>query len=101
MKEIVKKIFGENGTLNKVTAIVNKSVTDKDARNDIVFAVYSIMMQSQVAKYVRALISIITLIGCMFFGDKLTIDAETQKYLLITIFGFYFADYVKSMFGKK
>lgn len=57
-------------------------------------------MKTEIAKYVRGLLSLIILVGCMFFSDKLTISENMQATLLSTVLGFYFVDYVKDFFKK-
>ncbi len=87
-------------SVDKITQVVEKSVTDKDQRNALIANISLILMQSKVAPYVRGVLAIVTITGCMFFGDKITIEPDTQKILLSSIFGFYFIDFVKSMFKK-
>ena len=96
----LNNITKKDGIIAKITNVVDKSVTDKDAKNEIIYQISMILMQSKIAPYVRALISIIAVVGCMFFADKLTIDTETQKYLLMSVYGFYLLDFMRSNLGK-
>lgn len=57
-------------------------------------------MKTEVAKYFRGAISLITVVACLFFPDKLAISGSMQTTLLISIFTFYLGDYVKGIFDK-
>ena len=96
----LNNITSKDGVISKITNVVDKAVTDKDAKNELIFNISTILMQSKIAPYVRALLSIIVVVGCLFFADSLTIDADVQKYLLYAVFGFYFMDFMRSSFGK-
>lgn len=95
------KLPGILKTVDKITDVVEKAVPDKDKRNELIYNISLVLMQSEVAKYVRAVLAILTAVSCLFLGDKMTIDADTQKYILMAVFGFYFLDYLKGMFGNK
>ena len=94
MSIFTKLLSGSGGVIGKVTGIVGKAVMDKDKRNEMVYEISLLMMQSKVAPYVRAVLAIIVVISMMFFGDKITLDAETQKYALYSVLGYYFMDRV-------
>ena len=87
--------------IDKVTGVVSEVVTDKDQRNALLAQLGTLMMGSNVAPYIRGAIGLTTVVSCLFFSDKMTIDAETQKYLLYSVFSFYFLDFVQSMIKKK
>lgn len=97
----IKEVLGKDGLMTKVTGLADKAIVDKDKRNEFIHNLSLVMMQSNVAKYVRALLGITVTVSCLFFADRMTIDKGTQKYLLYLVFGFYFLDYVKGMLGKK
>lgn len=92
MSIITKLLTGDGGVIGKVTGIVGKAVTDKDKVNEMVYEIALLIMQSKIAPYVRAALSLITLVGCMFFGDQIKMDQESQKWIIRAIFGFYFLD---------
>jgi hypothetical protein len=97
----IKGLLSNGGVIDKVTGIVSKSVVDKDQRNQLVFEIALLMMQSQIAKYVRAALSLISVVAIMFFGDGLTLTPDKQEYVLYTIYGYYFLDRVfSSKLGK-
>jgi len=98
---LLKQVLGKDGIMTKVTGLADKAIVDKDKRNEFIHSLSIIMMQSNVAKYVRAVLGVMVAVSCLFFADKLTIDKETQKYLLYLVFGFYFLDYLKGMIPKK
>ena len=97
---IFSKLTG-SGVIGKVTDIVDKAVTDKDKRNEMVYEIALLMMQSRIAPYVRAVLSIIIVVSVMFFGDKLTMSADGQQYALYAVLGYYFLDRIFSGFGSK
>ncbi len=84
-------------TFEQIAGIADKAIVDKDKRAEFLFQVRMIMLNSQIAKYIRAVLAIIVTVSVMFFADRLTIDTETQKYLLYAVFMFYFFDYAKDI----
>lgn len=94
-------LSGNGGIIGKVTGIVDKSVVDKDKRNEMIYEISLLMMQSKIAPYVRAVLGIIIIVSIMFFGDKITLDSEGQKYALYSILGYYFLDRVFDSFKSK
>lgn len=99
MKKIFENLTAKDGVINKITGVVGQAVTDKDKLNAIVAQITAILMQSKVAPYIRGALALVTVIGCLFFADKMTIEADTQQYLLYAIYGFYFLDFMRSSFG--
>jgi len=97
----VKGLLTGTKFIDKVTDIVEESVTDKDKRNSLVAKIMLIMMQSKVAPYIRGVIAILTIVSFFYFGDKITLDPETQKYLLGGIYSFYFFDRLVDFFGRR
>ncbi len=91
----------KDGIASKVTAIVDKSITDKDKKAELVYNILTLIMQSEVAKWVRAMLAILIVVACLFFGNEVTLEADKQFILLSSVTGFYFLDYFKSFFGKK
>lgn len=90
------------GVIDKVTGIVGKAVVDKDKRNEMIYEIALLLMQSRIAPYVRALLALIIVVSVMFFGDSITLDLEGQKYALYSVIGFYFFDFLLNGFkGKK
>ena len=98
---VFNKLVSSGGVIDKVTNIVDKAVTDKDRRNEMVYEISLLMMKSKIAPYVRAVLSIIIVVAVMFFGDKLTMDADAQQYSLYAVLGYYFLDRVFENFGGK
>ena len=99
---IFSKLLGGNGgVIGKVTNIIGKAVTDKDAKNQMVYEISLLMMQSKIAPYVRAMLGLVVVVSCMFFGDEMTISPEAQQYALYSVLGYYFLDRVFSSLGKK
>ena len=98
---IISGLLKKGGVIEKVTDIVDKTVTDKDKRNELVYNISLLMMQSRIAPYVRAALGIIVVVSIMFFGDKVTINPETQRYALYSVLGYYFLDRVFDSFGRK
>ena len=94
-------LSGSGGVIGKVTGIVGKSVVDKDKRNEMIYEISLLMMQSKVAPYVRAVLAIVIVVSIMFFGDKVTLDPEGQKYALYSVLGYYFLDRVFDSFKSK
>ena len=90
----------KNKVLEKITGLADKAITDKDKRNEFIFHISQIIASSEVGRWVRAILSVLTVFSCFFFADKMTIDAETQKYLLYMVFGFYFLDYLKKTISR-
>lgn len=97
----LNNITKKDGIVSQMTGLADKAIVDKDKRNEFIYNMSLIMMQSEIAKYVRAVLGIVVVISCLFFADKLTIDKETQKYILYLVLGFYFLDYIKGMLPKK
>ena len=94
-------LFKKGGTVDKITALADKAIVDKDKRNEFVFQIASMMMQSKIAPFIRAIIAIISVIAIMFFSDKITLPPEEQKYVLYAVYGFYFLDRIfSSKLGK-
>jgi hypothetical protein len=48
------KLPGILKTVDKITDVVEKAVPDKDKRNELIYNISLVLMQSEVAKYVRA-----------------------------------------------
>ena len=92
---------GGSEIIDKVTGIVDKAVTDKDKRNEIIYEISLLMMQSKIAPYVRAALSLVIVVSVMFFGDKVTLSEDAQQYSLYAVLGYYFLDRVFSSFGRK
>ena len=88
-------------TIKDVTNIIDEVVVDKDKRNELYAKISMVLMQSGVAKYVRAIIGLLTVISIFFFSDKLVISQETQTHLLYTVYAFYFLDYFLSNRSNK
>lgn len=101
MSIFTKLLSGSGGVIGKVTGIVDKAVVDKDKRNEMIYEISLLMMQSKVAPYVRAVLAIVIIISIMFFGDKVTLDPEGQKYALYSVLGYYFLDRVFDSFKAK
>jgi hypothetical protein len=101
MSIFTKLLSGDGGVIGKVTGIVSKSIVDKDKRNEMIYDISLLMMQSKVAPYVRALIALIVVIGCMFFGDTITLTPDAQQWCLYSVLGYYFLDRVLGGFSKK
>ena len=101
MSIFTKLLSGNGGVIGKITDIAGKAITDKDERNTFLIQIAGVLMQSEIAKYVRGAIAIITVISCLFFADKMTITPDTQSKLLYSVYGFYFLDFVQSMIKKK
>ena len=99
---IIKNLLsGSGGVIGKVTGILDKAVVDKDKRNEMVYEISLLMMQSKIAPFVRAIIGILVVVSIMFFGDKITLSEETQRYALSAVLGYYFLDRVFESFKKK
>lgn len=95
-----KKLLGKDGgIIDQVTGIVDKAVTDKDARNQMIYEISLLMMSSKIAPYIRGIIGITIVVSVMFFGDSVTLSEEGQKYALYSVLGYYFLDRVFSSFG--
>lgn len=97
-------IFGKlisGGVIGKVTNIVDKTIVDKDKRNEMIYEISLLMMSSKIAPYVRAILGLVIIVSIMFFGDKITLDAEGQKYALYSVLGYYFLDRVFDSFKSK
>lgn len=86
--------------IDNVTNIVDKAVTDKDKKNELVFAIMNMFMQSQVAKWVRAILAIEITTGVLFFGHKLTIPPDKQHWALGAVLGYYFMDRLLAHYKK-
>jgi len=94
-------LSGSGGVIGKVTGILDKAVVDKDKRNEMVYEISLLMMQSKIAPYVRAVLGVLVIVSIMFFGDKITLSEEIQKYALSAVLGYYFLDRVFESFKKK
>lgn len=101
MSIFTKLLSGSGGVIGKVTGIVGKTIVDKDKRNEMVYDIALLMMQSRIAPYVRAILAIVVVVSIMFFGDKVTLDAEGQKYAFYSVLGYYFMDRVFDSFKSK
>jgi hypothetical protein len=99
---IFKRLLdGSGGVIGKVTSIVDKAVIDKDKRNQMIYEISLLMMQSRIAPYVRAILGITIVVSILFFGDKITLDPEGQKYALYSVLGYYFLDRVFDSFKSR
>jgi len=97
---IFSKLLGKDGgIIGQVTGIVDKAITDKDARDKMIYQISLLMMQSRIAPYVRAIIGIIIVVSVMFFGDSVTLSNDGQQYALYAVLGYYFLDRVFSSLG--
>ena len=94
-------LLRKGGLIDKVTDIVDQTVVDKDKRNELIYNISLILMQSRIAPYVRAVIGIVIVVSVLFFGDKVTLDPEAQKYALYSVLGYYFLDAVFSNLSRK
>ena len=92
-------LFRKGGAIDKITDIVDKTVTDKDARNELIYNIALVLMQSRIAPYVRAFLAAVIVVSVMFFGDKITLDPEAQQYALYAVLAFYFMDRLMSSLG--
>nr|AKH47538.1 hypothetical protein [uncultured marine virus] len=64
----LNNITSKGGTIEKVTNLAGKAIVDKDKRNEFLFNISLIIAQSQVAKYVRAVLAVLTSVSCLFFA---------------------------------
>lgn len=98
---IIKGLLKGGGIIEKVTGIVGKAITDKDRRNEMIYEISLLMMQSKIAPYVRAVLAVLIVVSIMFFGDTISLDKEAQKYALSAVLGYYFLDRIFDSFKKK
>jgi len=98
---LISGLFKKGGIVDKVGDIVDQAVTDKDKRNELVYNISLLMMQSRIAPYVRAVLGVVVVVAIMFFGDKITLNPEAQKYALYSVLGYYFLDRVFDSFNSK
>lgn len=96
-----KLLSGSGGVIGKVTGIVDKAVVDKDKRNEMVYEISLLMMQSKIAPYVRAILGVVIVVSIMFFGDIITLSEKGQEYALYSVLGYYFLDRVFDSFKSK
>ena len=98
---LIGNLLKGSSVIKDVTNIVNKSVTDKDKRNELVYQISLLMLNSKIAPYVRAVLGVLVVVSILFFGDKLTITPEVQQYSLYAVLSYYFLDRIFDTFKKK
>jgi hypothetical protein len=101
MNNMLKDLFSKTDVVGKASQIIDKAISDKDKRNEIVSELATMMLKSNIAPYVRAVLSIIIVVSVLFFGDKITLSDTTQEYCIYSVLGYYFLDRVFDNFKKR
>lgn len=86
----IKNLFSGNGTIDKVIDVIEKVVPDAAQKSQAKFEIYKIIASNMVAKWVRAIITLMFFIVWLFFPEKLTGREEMVKYMIYAIAGYYF-----------
>jgi hypothetical protein len=76
----LNNLTNKDGIVSQMTGLADKAIVDKDKRNEFIYNMSLIMMQSEVAKYVRAVLGVTVVISCLFFADKLLLFRLHKRY---------------------